>query len=108
MLISEKNELFSFNIYGEGCQRQKLVSDWWGSKNDVFEKKHDFVQIITPNLPMSHTQMTHHMEMSHSFVDLDQSETSFWVGPPSQKILKLCNTFFHWFDASVATLELQK
>ena len=40
---------------------------------------------LTINSPMSHTQMTQHTEMSHLFVDPDQSKTIFWLGQKTCK-----------------------
>ena len=77
-LVGIKKWMIHFRMLSHLC-----TTHWWirsdGSEEIMFffRKRPNHHSESPTNSPMSHTKMTQHMKMSHPFVDLDQSETSF-------------------------------
>ena len=108
LLESVKNILHSFNSFCVGGPNWKLVSDWPRSTNgcyviwsddSVFSEQKTWFR---PNhhsdfSPMSRTKMTQYTKMSHLLISTNQRR-AFNRGYLRKKMLKLCNTFFHWFE----------
>ena len=74
------------------------------TKAYFFVRKETHYSESATKSPMNHTQMTQYTKRSPAFVDLDQSETRFSLGPLTQEILKIWNTFVSLTPISHSTI----